>query len=55
MLKLNPRHDGFGFIYGTYDAADGATYQVNIMPPESEWRGDFKLDDHRPHPTEWVI
>ena len=41
-LRLKPMPDGFGFIYGELVAGD-THYRVDIIPPESEWDGDFKL------------
>jgi hypothetical protein len=54
-LKLRPEPDGYGYIYGELEAG-GQSYRVNIMPPESEWRDDFKLPgDGAPHPTDYKI
>ena len=53
-LRLKPMPDGFGLIYGELVAGD-THYRVDIMPPESEWDGDFKLDGFPPHPTDWVV
>jgi hypothetical protein len=25
------------------------------MPPESHWRGQNELEDHKPHEAEWVF
>ncbi len=51
-MKLNPEPDAF--LYG--NAKDGdAYYNVNVMPPQHEWRGQFKLEGYTPHATDWII
>ena len=55
-LVLNPEPDGFGFLYGRLEVADGTSHTVNVMPPIAEWRGDMKMDGaYAPHPTDWVV
>jgi hypothetical protein len=53
-LSLNPRPDGYGYLYGTLVTEEGR-FRVDIMPPRPHWRGDVMLDDCRPHPTDWVV
>lgn len=49
-MKLNPEPDAYGFLYGS--AKDGDThYNVNVMPPQHEWRGQFELEGYSPHAT----
>jgi hypothetical protein len=54
-VRLNQMPDGFGFIYGTGVDARGEHCHINIMPPLPYWRGDIKLDEKGPHPSEWVL
>lgn len=51
-LKQMP--DGFGFLYGTL-IAGGASYRVDVLPPVPFWQGQFKLNNHQPHATDWII
>ena len=53
-LELKPMPDGFGFLYGQLHVGDDS-YRVDIMPPEPEWRGDIKMQERLPHPTDWVV
>jgi len=53
-LKLNERPDGYGFLYGTL--RDGElSHNINVLPPASEWRGDFVLPGYEPHATDWIV
>jgi hypothetical protein len=54
-VNLKPTPDGFGFIYGEGIDASGDTRRIDIMPPLPYWRGDIRLDNNGPHPTEWVL
>ena len=53
-LQLSARPDGYGFLYGTL--ADGErSHNVNVLPPKSEWAGDFVLEGYEPHATDWIV
>lgn len=55
-LDLKPLPDGLGWIYGTLTDAAGEAYRINIMPPQSEWRGGLDPGEgYRPHPADWVV
>ena len=55
QLEIKPEPDGFGFLYGRLTTVDGDIFRVDIIPPVSEWRGDIKMKDLPPHPTDWVV
>ena len=53
-LDLKPMPDGYGFIYGeAYRGDDHHT--INVLPPERYWQGQFRLEGHEPHETDWVL
>lgn len=54
-LTLSQQQDGFGFYYGTALSSAGTSWNVNVMPPQPQWRGDFVLEGYEPHPTDWVV
>lgn len=54
-LTLSQQQDGFGFYYGTVLSRAGTSWNVNVMPPQPQWRGDFVLEGYEPHPTDWVV
>ena len=54
-LQLNPRPDGYGYLYGDYTAKSGERFRVDVMPPKSHWSGDIMLTENPPHETDWVI
>lgn len=54
-LTLSQQQDGFGFYYGAALSRAGTSWNVNIMPPQQHWRGDFVLERYEPHQTDWVI
>ena len=53
-VKLQPEPDAYGFIYGHAWRGERMV-SLNVMPPESEWRGQYELEDHKPHEAEWVF
>jgi Flp pilus assembly pilin Flp len=53
-LKLSAEPDGFGFFYGWVER-DGEHVRVDVLPPQHLWRGDIKLEGHKPDPKAWVI
>ena len=54
-LKLSERPDGYGFLYGQYKDDQGVSHNVNVIPPERLWDGDFPLEGYEPHASEWII
>jgi hypothetical protein len=46
-LKLNPRPDGYGLVYGTIERG-GERIRVDVLPPDHLWRGDIKLEGQMP-------
>ena len=53
-VKLQPQPDAYGFIYGHAWRGERMV-SLNVMPPESHWRGQYKLEDHKPSKAEWVF
>ena len=53
-VELSTRPDGFGFFYGSVRSGD-RTCHINVLPPRPLWTGDFVLDGHEPHATDWII
>jgi hypothetical protein len=53
-LDFNPYPDAYGFIYGQVHRGD-AHYNVNIMPPKYDWKGQFKLEGYEPHDSDWIL
>jgi hypothetical protein len=53
-LKLSSEPDGYGFFYGQLED-DKRFHNINVMPPASQWRGDFHLEGYEPHATDWVL
>ena len=54
-LAINPRSDGYGWLLGSYETADGEPVHVDIMPPKHAWNGDARWPGFEPHETDWVI
>ena len=52
---LKPDPDGFGFLYGELVTGRGQVLRLDVMPPASEWRGQFKLEGCEPHISDWVV
>ncbi len=55
MVRLAPEPDGYGFIYGKVWDEEGAIYDVNILPPVAEWRGQSRLAGFEPHVSDWIL
>ena len=55
MVRLAPEPDGYGFVYGKVWDEQGAIHDVNVLPPESEWRGYTRLAGFEPHALEWIV
>jgi len=53
-VKLQARPDAYGFIYG-HGWRGERMFSLNVMPPESHWRGQYKLDGYAPHEADWVF
>lgn len=53
-IELKPMPDGFGFQYGIARQG-GRILNINVMPPQAQWAGDFKLEGYEPHPSDWVL
>ncbi|MEO8629067.1 MAG: hypothetical protein ABI612_13335 [Betaproteobacteria bacterium] len=54
ILDLNPVPDAYGFIYGQARHGD-FILSVNVLPPKSHWRGQFKLDGYVPDEHDWIV
>ncbi len=54
LLDLNPVPDAYGFIYGQARLGD-QLFDVNVLPPKSEWRGQFKLDGYVSAEHDWIV
>ncbi len=54
LLDLNPVPDAYGFIYGQA-RRDDQLFDVNVLPPKSEWRGQVKLDGYTPDELDWIV
>jgi hypothetical protein len=53
-LKLNPRPDGYGFLYSTSEG-EGELVRVDVLPPADLWDGDVMLDNCKPDPKAWIV
>ncbi|MGD9670778.1 MAG: hypothetical protein AB7U75_17320 [Hyphomicrobiaceae bacterium] len=53
-IDLKARPDGYGFEYGVARRG-GRILNINVMPPQAHWDGDFELEGYEPHPTDWVL
>ncbi|MGD9785689.1 MAG: hypothetical protein AB7E80_07985 [Hyphomicrobiaceae bacterium] len=53
-IELKPVPDGYGFIYGRAFYG-GQGFDINVMPPEAHWAGDFKLAGYEPHTSDWIL
>jgi hypothetical protein len=54
LLKLNPVPDAYGFIYCQAQCGD-RSFGVNVLPPKSEWQGQYKLDGYVPAEQDWIV
>ena len=55
-IALKPEPDGLGYRYGTATRADGATWRIDIIPPEPAWRGQIKqTGQFAPHASDYVL
>ena len=55
MVRLAPKPDGYGFIYGKVWDEEGAIHDVNILPPAAEWCGQSRLAGFEPHASDWIL
>jgi hypothetical protein len=53
-LTLNPRPDGYGFLY-TSAWVNGEHVRIDILPPAHLWQGDVMLDNCKPDPKAWIV
>lgn len=53
-LDLKPVPDAYGFIYGRAQRGNDV-FDVNVLPPKSQWRGQFKLDGYTPDEHDWIL
>lgn len=54
LLKLNPAPDTYGFLYGQARRGD-ELFNINVLPPRSQWRGHVKLTGFTPDEHDWII
>lgn len=49
-IEFSSRYDGNGFYYG-----DVGYMQINLLPPEPEWKGDVQLTGDFAPGEDWKI
>lgn len=55
-LKCSCRRGLTGSGFSTARPSLGDAFlRVNVLPPESEWDGDMKLDGYMPDKEQWII
>ncbi|KUO56042.1 MAG: hypothetical protein APF80_12440 [Alphaproteobacteria bacterium BRH_c36] len=53
-IELSSMPDGYGFIYGQAWRGE-QHFNINVLPPVSQWSGQMRLPNYEPHATDWIL